>query len=110
MVVGIIVLIVVGIIFWIVVGITLDIVVWILFEIVEGIITADSFLWIGIVVSDSLNIIWWTSLTVYPAATLIQYYGWDKIVIINRDSTTQDRFADILFHESLGKVFLEIKV
>ena len=57
-----------------------------------------------------LFIIWWTSLTVYPAATLIQYYGWDKIVIINRDSTTQDRFADILFHENLGKVFLEIKV
>ena len=57
-----------------------------------------------------LFIIWWTSLTVYPAATLIQYYGWDKIVIINRDSTTQDRFADILFHENLGKVFGEIKV
>jgi NAD-dependent deacetylase len=48
-------------------------------------------------------------LTVYPANTLIQYYWWNKIVIINRDSTTQDRFADILFHENLGKVFGEIK-
>jgi NAD-dependent deacetylase len=57
-----------------------------------------------------LFIIWGTSLTVYPANTLIQYYGWNKIVIINRDSTTQDRFADILFHENLGKVFGEIKI
>ena len=57
-----------------------------------------------------LFIIWWTSLTVYPAASLIQYYGWDKIVIINRDSTTQDRFANILFHENLGKVFWKINL
>lgn len=57
-----------------------------------------------------LFIIWWTSLTVYPANSLIQYYGWDKIVVINRDSTTQDRFADILFHENLGKVFEEIRI
>ncbi len=55
-----------------------------------------------------LFIIWWTSLTVYPAATLVQYYRWNKIVIINRDPTTQDRFADVLFHENLGKVFWEI--
>ena len=55
-----------------------------------------------------LFIIWWTSLTVYPATNLIQYYGWDKIVIINRDSTTQDRFANVLFHENLGKVFSKI--
>jgi NAD-dependent deacetylase len=58
----------------------------------------------------NLLIIWWTSLAVYPANTLVQYYGGNKIVIINRDSTTQDRFADILFHENLGKVFGEIKI
>jgi hypothetical protein len=41
---------------------------------------------------------------------LIQYYGWNKIVIINRDATSQDRFADVLFHENLGKVFWEIRI
>ena len=57
-----------------------------------------------------LFIIWWTSLTVYPAASLIQYYEWNKIVIINRDPTTQDKFADVLFHENLWQVFKEIKI
>lgn len=59
---------------------------------------------------SDLLIIWWTSLAVYPANTLIQYYGWNKIVIINRDTTPQDRFADVLFHENLGKVFGEIQI
>jgi NAD-dependent deacetylase len=59
---------------------------------------------------SDLLIIWGTSLAVYPANSLIDYYWWGNIVIINRDSTSQDRFADILFHENLGKVFWEIKV
>ena len=57
-----------------------------------------------------LFIIWWTSLTVYPANSLIQYYWGNRIIIINRDPTSQDRFADILFHENLWKVFKEIKI
>jgi NAD-dependent deacetylase len=60
--------------------------------------------------NSDLFIIWWTSLTVYPANSLIQYYWWNKIVIINRDPTSQDRFADILFHENLWQVFKEIKI
>ena len=59
---------------------------------------------------SDLLIIWWTSLAVYPANSLIDYYWWGNIVIINRDTTPQDRFADVLFHENLGKVFKEIKV
>ena len=59
---------------------------------------------------SDLLIIWWTSLAVYPANTLIEYYWWWNIVIINRDSTPQDRFADVLFHENLGKVFGEIRI
>lgn len=59
---------------------------------------------------SDLLIIWWTSLAVYPANTLVEYYWWWNIVIINRDSTPQDRFADVLFHENLWKVFGEIKV
>ena len=60
--------------------------------------------------NSDLFIIWWTSLTVYPANSLIQYYWWNKIVIINRDPTSQDRFADILFHDNLWQVFKEIKI
>ncbi|MDO4845491.1 MAG: NAD-dependent protein deacylase [Oscillospiraceae bacterium] len=46
-----------------------------------------------------------TSLTVYPAAGLLRYYRGNKLVLINRDATPQDDAADLLLHESLGKVF-----
>lgn len=46
-----------------------------------------------------------TSLTVYPAAGLIQYYEGDRMVLINRDATPYDSSANLVFHESLGDVF-----
>ncbi|MDY4489135.1 MAG: NAD-dependent protein deacylase [Candidatus Faecousia sp.] len=46
-----------------------------------------------------------TSLTVYPAAGLIQYYGGNRLVLINRDETPYDDQADLVLHESLGDVF-----
>ena len=46
-----------------------------------------------------------TSLTVYPAAGLLRYYRGNKLALINRDATPQDDAADLLLHESLGKVF-----
>jgi len=49
-----------------------------------------------------------TSLTVYPAAGLLRYYRGEKLVLINRDATPQDSAADLLLHESLGKVFPEL--
>ncbi len=49
-----------------------------------------------------------TSLTVYPAAGLLRYYRGDKLVLINRDATPQDAAANLLLHESLGKVFSEL--
>ncbi|MBR2366731.1 MAG: NAD-dependent protein deacylase [Oscillospiraceae bacterium] len=49
-----------------------------------------------------------TSLTVYPAAGLLRYYRGEKLVLINRDATPQDSAADLLLHESLGKVFSEL--
>lgn len=51
-----------------------------------------------------------TSLTVYPAASLIQYYYGNKLVVINRDATTADQYADLVFHESLGEVFGRIEI
>jgi len=46
-----------------------------------------------------------TSLTVYPAAGLINYYRGNRLVLINRDATPYDSQADLVFHESLGTIF-----
>ena len=49
-----------------------------------------------------------TSLTVYPAAGLINYYRGNRLVLINRDATPYDHRADLVFHESLGDVFAQL--
>ena len=45
-----------------------------------------------------------TSLVVYPAAGLINYYRGDKLVLINRDPTPYDGQADLVIHDSIGRV------
>ena len=45
-----------------------------------------------------------TSLTVYPAAGLIRYYGGDRLVLINRDETPYDGYANLIFREPIGQV------
>jgi len=50
-----------------------------------------------------------TSLTVYPAAGLIEYYEGDRLVLINRDDTPYDRRANMVIHERLGRVFSELE-
>jgi len=49
-----------------------------------------------------------TSLTVYPAAGLINYYRGNRLVLINRDATPYDRYADLVFHEKLGDIFSKL--
>ena len=49
-----------------------------------------------------------TSLTVYPAAGLINYYSGNKLVLINRDSTPYDGKADLVLHQGLGEVFAQL--
>ena len=55
--------------------------------------------------SADLLIVAGTSLTVYPAAGLINYYQGNRLVLINRDATQYDHYADLVFHESMGKIF-----
>ena len=55
-----------------------------------------------------LLIVGGTSLTVYPAAGLLRYYGGDRLVLINRDETPYDGEANLVLHESLGKVFAQL--
>ena len=45
-----------------------------------------------------------TSLAVYPAAGLIDYYRGDRLVLINRDATPYDRRANLLIQENIGWV------
>lgn len=51
-----------------------------------------------------------TSLAVYPAAGLIDYYGGNKLVLINKSATPMDRRADLLIQGSIGEVLGQIQV
>ena len=43
-----------------------------------------------------------TSLNVYPAAGMINYYRGDKLVLINKSETSYDRYANLIIRESIG--------
>lgn len=51
-----------------------------------------------------------TSLTVYPAAGFIRYFRGKYFVLINRDETPADSSANLVIHDSVGKVLSEIEV
>lgn len=51
-----------------------------------------------------LLIIGGTSLVVYPAAGLIDYFNGNNLVLINKSSTSCDSKANIVIHDSIGKV------
>ncbi len=48
-----------------------------------------------------------TSLAVYPAAGLIDYYRGDKLVLINKSETPCDSKADLVVHDAIGRVLRE---
>ena len=45
-----------------------------------------------------------TSLVVYPAAGLIDYYQGKRLVLINKDKTARDSMADLVINEKIGEV------
>ena len=49
-----------------------------------------------------------TSLNVYPAAGLIDYYRGNKLVLINKSVTSYDRRANLIIRENIGEVFKEV--
>ena len=51
-----------------------------------------------------LLIVGGTSLAVYPAAGLIDYYRGERLVLINRDATPMDRRANLLIQQNIGEV------
>ena len=45
-----------------------------------------------------------TSLTVYPAAGLLRFYGGRQLVLINRDETPMDALATLVMRDKVGEV------
>lgn len=71
-------------------------------RVIEGAIKA-------IKAADTL-IIGRTSLTVYPAAGLIDYFHGENLILLNKSSTPQDSMANLVIHEPIGEVLSQIKV
>ena len=51
-----------------------------------------------------------TSLAVYPAAGLIDYYQGNKLVLVNKTATPRDGIANLVLQESIGELFAKIIV
>ena len=51
-----------------------------------------------------------TSLVVYPAAGLVDYYRGKRLVVINKSATSQDSAADLVIQESIGEVLGSIRI
>lgn len=49
-----------------------------------------------------------TSLNVYPAAGLVNYYRGDKLVLCNRGVTPYDSYANLIIRDKIGEVFSRI--
>lgn len=49
-----------------------------------------------------------TSLAVYPAAGLVDYYQGNKLVLVNKTATPRDSQADLVLQESIGALFEKI--
>ena len=62
------------------------------------------------ITNADMLIIGGTSLVVYPAAGLVDYYRGKKLVLINRDPTDRDSVADYVFHGKIGEIFSQLHV
>lgn len=51
-----------------------------------------------------------TSLAVYPAAGLVDYFEGNHLVVINKSPTPRDKFADLLIADSIGEVLGKIRI
>lgn len=57
------------------------------------------------IMNADVLIIGGTSLVVYPAAGLINYYRGNKLVLINKSSTALDKKANLIINDSIAKEF-----
>ena len=59
--------------------------------------------------ADTL-IIGGTSLVVYPAAGLINYFNSDNLVLINKSETPYDNLATLVINDAIGETLSQIKI
>lgn len=74
----------------------------------EGLDTATMQGAVRAISNADVLIIGGTSLTVYPAAGLIDYYNGHKLALINRSVTPVDARADLLLQGSIGEIFSQL--
>ncbi len=60
---------------------------------------------IGYIAGADVLIVGGTSLVVYPAAGLIDYYSGKKLVLVNKTPTARDSAADLVVQGSIGEIF-----
>ena len=65
---------------------------------------------VAAIAAADMLIIGGTSLAVYPAAGLIDYYRGNKLVLVNKTATPQDAKADLVLHGSIGEIFSHITI
>ena len=63
---------------------------------------------ISAIANADVLIIGGTSLAVYPAAGLIDYYRGNKLVLVNKSTTPMDGRANLLVSGSIGEIFDQI--
>lgn len=63
---------------------------------------------INYISSADVLIIGGTSLAVYPAASLVEYYSGNKLVLINKSKTPYDSRANLVIYDSIGKVLEKV--
>lgn len=59
---------------------------------------------VSLISNADVFIIGGTSLVVYPAAGLVDYYRGSKLILINKSSTSNDNSANLVIHDSIGMV------
>ena len=73
----------------------------------------DDYTWnrsVDYIQSADMLIVGGTSLVVYPAAGLVNYYRGNKLVLINKSTTPFDEEADLVLHMGLGEVFGQLSL
>ena len=63
---------------------------------------------VGYITKADMLIVGGTSLVVYPAAGLINYYHGNRLVLINKSATSFDSQANLVIYDSIGKVLGQI--
>ena len=74
----------------------------------EGLNQEDLYRSVQLIRDADVLIVGGTSLVVYPAAGLINYYRGRKLVLVNLSATDRDNDADLVIHEKIGEVFSQL--